>query len=54
MNPKAGALVKQLLPAGTPVSLHVEYVSGSGEERVAKTFEAMKADLATLAKWLPG
>ncbi len=53
VNPKAGALVKQLLPAGTPVSLHVEYVGGSGEERVAKTFAAMKADLATLEKWLP-
>jgi sugar phosphate isomerase/epimerase len=54
VNPKAGELVKQLLPAGTPVSLHVEYVGGSGEERVKKTFEAMGADLATLAKWLPG
>lgn len=54
VSPKAGALVKQLLPAGTPVSLHIEYVGGSGEERTRKTFEAMKADLATLAKWLPG
>lgn len=54
VNPKSGSLVKALLPAGTPVSLHVEYIGGSGEERVKKTFEAMKADLATLAKWLPG
>lgn len=54
VNPKAGALVKQLLPADTPVSLHVEYVGGSGEERTKRTFEAMKADLATLEKWLPG
>jgi len=54
VNPKSGSLVKALLPAGTPVSLHVEYIGGSGEERVKKTFEAMKADLATLEKWLPG
>jgi sugar phosphate isomerase/epimerase len=54
VNPKAGALVRELLPAGTPVSLHVEYIGGSGEERVGKTFEAMKQDLATLEKWLPG
>jgi sugar phosphate isomerase/epimerase len=54
VNPKSGLLVKVLLPAGTPVSLHVEYIGGSGEERVKKTFEAMKADLATLEKWLPG
>jgi sugar phosphate isomerase/epimerase len=54
VNPKAGALVKALLPAGTAVSLHVEYIGGSGEERTRKTFEAMKADLATLEKWLPG
>jgi sugar phosphate isomerase/epimerase len=53
VNPKAGLLVKQLLPAGTPVSLHVEYVGGTGEERIQKTFEAMQADLAMLAKWLP-
>lgn len=53
VNPKAGSLVRELLPAGTPVSLHVEYIGGSGEERVRKTFEAMKQDLATLEKWLP-
>lgn len=54
VNPKSGSLVKALLPAGTPMSLHVEYVGGAGEERMKKTFEAMKADLATLEKWLPG
>lgn len=54
VNPKAGALVKELLPAGTPVSLHVEYIGGSGEERVARTLEGMRKDLATLEKWLPG
>jgi len=53
VNPKAGALVRSLLPPTTPVSLHIEYIGGSGEERVNKTFEAMKADLATLEKWLP-
>jgi hypothetical protein len=42
-----------LLPPSTPVSLHIEYFGGSGEERVNQTFEAMKADLATLEKWLP-
>lgn len=52
VDPKAGRLVRELLPAGTPVSLHVEYIGGGGD-RVAKTFAAMKADLATLAKWLP-
>ncbi len=54
VNPKSGALVRELLPAGTPVSLHVEYIGGSGEERTRETFAAMKADLATLEKWLPG
>ncbi len=53
VNPKAGAIVTKLLPAQTPVSLHVEYIGGSGEERVAKTLEAMQVDLRTLAKWLP-
>ncbi|WP_367875130.1 sugar phosphate isomerase/epimerase family protein [Luteolibacter sp. Populi] len=53
VNPKAGAIVKELLPANTPVSLHVEYIEGGGAERDAKTLAAMKNDLATLAKWLP-
>jgi sugar phosphate isomerase/epimerase len=52
VNPKAGALVRELLPAGTPISLHVEYIGGSGEERVAKTLEGMRKDLATLEKWV--
>lgn len=51
VNPEGGKLVKALLPAGTPVSLHVEYVPGGGE-RTAKTLAAMKADLATLDRWL--
>jgi len=53
VNPKSGALVRELLPPGTPVSLHVEYIGDSGEVRVAKTLEAMKSDLVTLATWLP-
>lgn len=53
VSPKSGALVRELLSAGTPVSLHVEYIGGTGAERAEKTFEAMKKDLATLEKWLP-
>jgi sugar phosphate isomerase/epimerase len=52
VHPQAGALVKQLLPATTPISLHVEYIGGSGEERVKRTLEAMAADLKTLQGWL--
>lgn len=52
VHPKSAALVKELLPATTPVSLHVEYIGGGGEARVAKTLEAMTKDFATLAKWL--
>lgn len=52
VNPKGGALVKELLPATTPISLHVEYLESEGEARVAKTLEAMKHDLATVRSWL--
>ncbi len=51
VSPKSAALVRELLPAGTPVSLHIEYADGSGEERIVKTLEAMKRDLATLDGW---
>lgn len=53
VGPKSAAVVKEILPANTPFSLHIEYVGGGGEERVAKTLEAMKQDLATLDNWLP-
>jgi len=47
----SAALVKQLLPPTTPVSLHIEYVGGTGDARVRATLDAMKADLATLDDW---
>lgn len=47
---KSAALVKELLPANTPISLHVEYIEGKDKE--ARTLEAMKKDLATVAGWL--
>jgi len=53
VNPKAGELLGQLLPATTPVSLHVEYIGGPAETRAARTLAAMRADLTTLAAWLP-
>jgi sugar phosphate isomerase/epimerase len=53
VNAKAGELVGELLPAATPVSLHIEYIGGNGEARTERIFEAMKKDLATLDKWLP-
>jgi sugar phosphate isomerase/epimerase len=52
VNPQAGAMVNELLPATTPVSLHVEYVAGGGDARVSATLEAMAKDLKTLAGWL--
>jgi sugar phosphate isomerase/epimerase len=51
VNPHAATLVKQLLPANTPISLHIEYIGGKPPERDEKTFAAMKADLATLDRW---
>jgi sugar phosphate isomerase/epimerase len=53
VGPKSAAVVKEVLPQDTPFSLHIEYIGGSGDERVNGTLEAMKQDLATLAKWLP-
>ena len=53
VSPKSGALVRELLPPDLPFSLHIEYIGGSGDERVKGTLQAMKNDLATLAKWLP-
>jgi sugar phosphate isomerase/epimerase len=50
VNPKAAALVRQLLPATTPISIHIEYISG--KDHVARMLEAMKNDVATLRKWL--
>ena len=50
VNPKSAALVRQLLPATTPISIHIEYVSG--KDHVARTLDAMKNDVATLRKWL--
>ena len=50
VNPKAAALVRQLLPATTPISIHIEYIDG--KDRVARMLEAMKNDVATLKKWL--
>jgi sugar phosphate isomerase/epimerase len=53
VNPRAGELVGQLFPPSTPVSLHVEYLGGPEETRSERTLTAMRADLATLATWLP-
>ncbi|MCW1885114.1 sugar phosphate isomerase/epimerase [Luteolibacter flavescens] len=50
VNPRSARLVSQLLPAGTPVSIHIEYIGG--QDHVARTFDAMKNDVATLRKWL--
>jgi len=52
VNPKGGTLVRELLPATTPISLHVEYLENAGQSRVPKTLEAMKGDLSTLGGWL--
>lgn len=52
VQPRAAALARQLLPATTPISLHIEYITGSGETRVRDTIAAMKTDLATLNGWL--
>ena len=52
VHPKSAQLVKQLLPEGIPISLHVEYIGGQGEERLRGTLEAMTTDLATLRGWL--
>jgi sugar phosphate isomerase/epimerase len=48
---RAAALVKQLLPPTTPISLHIEYIGGTGEDRVRGTLAAMRSDLATLDVW---
>lgn len=53
VDPKAGELVRRYLPPATPVSIHIEYVQGAGEEKIKRTLEAMRNDLATLEKWLP-
>jgi sugar phosphate isomerase/epimerase len=53
VNPKSGELVAKLLPPGTPISLHVEYIPGNTADRDAATLAGMKNDLATLNKWLP-
>jgi sugar phosphate isomerase/epimerase len=53
VSPKSGTLVRELLPPDLPFSLHIEYVRGRGDERIDGTLQAMKSDLATLAKWLP-
>ncbi|MCW1922426.1 sugar phosphate isomerase/epimerase [Luteolibacter arcticus] len=50
VNPKSAALVRQLLPATTPISIHIEYISG--DNHVARMLEAMKNDVGTLRKWL--
>ncbi|WP_052573287.1 TIM barrel protein [Haloferula sp. BvORR071] len=47
---KSAALVKQILPADIPASLHVEYIEG--KDTVPRTLEAMKKDLATVKGWL--
>lgn len=47
---KSAAVVKQVLPADIPFSLHVEYIEG--DEKVPRIFEAMKKDLVTAVKWL--
>lgn len=52
VDPKAGELVRSLLPPGTPVSIHVEYTGGTGDERVERTLAAMRNDLETLESWL--
>ena len=48
---RAASLVKQLLPPTTPISLHIEYIGGTGDDRVRGTLEAMRTDLATLDRW---
>lgn len=50
VNPKSAELVRQLLPATTPISVHIEYISG--KDQAARMLEAMKNDVATLKKWL--
>lgn len=52
VNPKSGSLMKSLLPATTPISIHIEYIGGDGEARVKATLDAMKKDLTTLRGWL--
>jgi hypothetical protein len=50
VNPLAGKLVSQKLPRDILISIHIEYVSG--DDILGKTVAAMKADLATVRKWL--
>lgn len=50
VNPLAGKLVSQKLSKDIPISIHIEYVSG--DDILGKTVAAMKADLATVRKWL--
>lgn len=50
VGPKSAKLVRELFPTGIPISLHVEYITGSGDT-TDKTLEGMKQDLATLDQW---
>jgi sugar phosphate isomerase/epimerase len=50
VGPKSAKAVREILPPGIPISLHVEYID-DGNERTTKTLEAMKKDFATLDKW---
>lgn len=54
VSPLSGRLVSELLPEEVPVSLHVEYVGGGGEDRVRATLKAMAEDLQTLRGWMAG
>jgi sugar phosphate isomerase/epimerase len=49
---KAASLTRELLPSNTPISLHIEYISGPAEGRAQQTLDAMHNDLGTLAAWM--
>ena len=50
VGPKSAQVVREILPPNTPISLHVEYISGD-QDKTGRTLEAMKTDFATLDRW---